>query len=105
MGLASRTQSALVRIGELTYLAASVEASLYRNGKVFTRRDGSGNDSPWQGADLARRRMPIHDARDLAGDQRRSSAGGSAMTMPASAALAWSAWAMRGVGVAAAMAR
>ncbi len=69
MGLASRAESDAARTGEFTYLAASVEASLYRNGKVFTRRDGSGNDSRWQGADLDRRPMPVQDARGLAAPQ------------------------------------
>ncbi len=55
--------------GEFTYLAPAVEASLYRNGKVFTRRDGSGNDDAWVGADLHKCRMPVADARELAGAQ------------------------------------
>ena len=53
------------RAGTFTYLADTVESSLYRNGKVFTRRDGSGNDSPWEGADRVRRQMPVQDARAL----------------------------------------
>lgn len=70
MGLASRAQSGAARIGELTYLSASVESSLYRNGKVFTRRDGSGNDSRWEGADLEKRPLPVQDARGLGRAQR-----------------------------------
>ncbi|MEP3278999.1 MAG: CmcJ/NvfI family oxidoreductase [Stappiaceae bacterium] len=58
--------------GEFTYLAASVEGSLVRNGKVYTRRDGSGNDSPWIGADMIKHRMPVRDARQLAGSQRHT---------------------------------
>lgn len=71
MGLATKQRHDVARTGELTYLAASVEPSLYRNGKVFTRRDGSGNDSPWVGADLSKRVMPVADARALEGAQRR----------------------------------
>ena len=37
---------------------------------MFTRRDGSGNDSRWEGADLKQWQMPVHDARRLAGPQR-----------------------------------
>lgn len=60
----------MVRSGDFTYLAPSVESSLYRNGKVLTRRDGSGNDGVWEGADLEKRRMPVHDARLAAEGQR-----------------------------------
>jgi len=59
-------------IGAFTYLAASTETSLYRNGKVFTRRDQGGNDAPWVGARLEKRRLPVDDARALAGNQRRT---------------------------------
>ncbi|MGI9414731.1 MAG: CmcJ/NvfI family oxidoreductase [Hyphomicrobiales bacterium] len=68
--MASRVQTDVARTGEFTYLAASTDSSLYRNGKVFTRRDGSGNDSRWEGADLKQWQMPVHDARRLAGPQR-----------------------------------
>jgi len=70
MGLALKTQTEAELTGEFTYLAPSVEHSLYRNGKVFTRRDSGGNDSPWQGADMEKRQMPVHDARDFVGSQR-----------------------------------
>lgn len=58
-------QTAPVRTGELTYLAPSVASSLYRDGKVFTRRDGSGNDGVWVGAPMEKRQVPVHDARGL----------------------------------------
>ena len=61
-----------VRTGEFNYLAASTASSLYRNGKVFTRRDVSGNDVPWEGVDLEPRQMPVHEARDLVGADRRT---------------------------------
>ena len=60
------------RSGAFTYMAASVESSLYRNGKVLTRRDGSGNDSGWTGFDKEKRPMAVQDARGLAGSQRRT---------------------------------
>ena len=70
MGLAPEVQTDPMCTGEFTYLASSVESSLYGNGKVFMRRDSDGNDSPWEGTDLEKRRMPVHDARSLAGPKR-----------------------------------
>lgn len=70
MSLASDMETGAVRTGEFTYLAASTATSLYRNGKVFTRRDGSGNDSPWEGAVMEQCRMPVHDARGLPEPER-----------------------------------
>ena len=72
MSLAEKVDTSPERTGEFTYLAPSVEHSLYRNGKVFTRRDAGGNDSPWQGADMEKHRLPVDDARDLAGPLRRT---------------------------------
>ena len=72
MSLASLASTSTVRTGEFTYLSASTETSLYRNGKVFTRRDGSGNDARWEGADLERCQMPVLNARDLGTEQRRT---------------------------------
>ncbi len=72
MGLAPEVQTDPMCTGEFTYLASSVESSLYGNGKVFMRRDSDGNDSPWEGTDLEKRRMPVHDARGLAGPERRT---------------------------------
>jgi len=72
MGLSAEAETGAVRTGTLTYMAASVETSLYRNGKVFLSRDGSGNDGPWEGVDLDKRQMPVHDARGMAGSERRT---------------------------------
>ncbi|MBT7757064.1 MAG: hypothetical protein HN732_07030, partial [Rhodospirillaceae bacterium] len=41
------------------------EPSIYRNGKVLTRRDKDGSDAGWDGVDLEERRMPVQDARKL----------------------------------------
>ena len=72
MDLASDARPDALRSGAFTYLAASVEKSLYRNGKVFTRRDRGGNDSRWVGADLEQWQVPVRDARGLEGVQRRT---------------------------------
>ena len=72
MILASHTESDENRIGEFNYLADSVEPSLFRNGKVFTRRDGSGNDNRWVGAHMQKHRMPVTDARGLSGGHRKT---------------------------------
>ncbi len=58
------------RIGEFTYLDAGTEASLRRNGKVFTRRDNSGSDAEWVGVKLDKRKIPVHDARAPSGAAR-----------------------------------
>ena len=61
-----------VRTGSFNYLAASAEHSLYRNGKVLTRRDQDGGDGGWEGVDLEAREMPVHDARGLEATARRT---------------------------------
>jgi len=58
--------------GIFTYLKASVDSSLYRNGKVFTRRDADGSDSGWEGVDREQRNMDVHNARELRGKDRRT---------------------------------
>lgn len=67
MGLATDATSEAVgeavRKGSFNYLTESVEASLYRNGKVLTRRDRNGSDGGREGVDLEARLMPVHDAR------------------------------------------
>ena len=63
MGSRSNAGSDPVRIGSFQYLTASVAHSLYRNGKVLTRRDKDGSDAGWDGVDLEARCMPVHDAR------------------------------------------
>ena len=72
MGLAERAESDPDRSGAFTYMASSVESSLYRNGKVLTRRDSDGNDTGWNRSHTEERRMTVHDARGLAGPQRRT---------------------------------
>ena len=72
MNVAAEIRAEVMRTGGFNYLAASVASSLYRNGKVLTRRDSSGNDVPWTGVEMEERQMPVHDARGLAGTQRRT---------------------------------
>lgn len=56
------------RIGSFNYLAESVEPSLHRNGRVWTRRDLEGSDSGTEGLVIVRHDMPVHDARRLEGE-------------------------------------
>ena len=72
MNVAEQAQTDAVRTGAVTYLAASVETSLYRNGKVLVRRDSEGNDTPWEGTERDKQQVLIHDARGLAGPERRT---------------------------------
>ncbi len=70
MATASDAEAETVRTGSFSYMAVSSQPSLFRNGKVLTRRDRDGSDASWQGVDLEARQMPIHDARRLAGSDR-----------------------------------
>ena len=56
--------------GAFRYMAPAAESSLYRNGKVLTRRDLDGSDSGFEGIDLESREMSIIDARNLAPDEQ-----------------------------------
>ena len=58
--------------GILHYLEPSVSSSLYRNGRVLTRRDADGSDSGTTGVDLEPRDVPVYDARRLGGPERRT---------------------------------
>lgn len=50
-------------VGRFNYLAASTEPSLYRNGRVLTRRNRDGSDSGTQGLVVERVSVPVLDAR------------------------------------------
>ncbi len=65
MGMTPDAASDALRIGSFNYLTAAVQHSLYRNGKVLTRRDQDGSDAGWEGVDLEARQMPVHDARRI----------------------------------------
>ena len=58
--------------GRFNYLDASIEHSLYRNGKVLTRRDADGNDAGTEGVVIDKRMMTVHNARVLDGAERRT---------------------------------
>ncbi len=60
------------RTGRFNYLAASVQHSLHRNGAVLTRRDRDGSDSGTEGLVIDKREVPVHDARLLEGESRRT---------------------------------
>lgn len=64
--------SSVERNGEFTYLDPSTESSLLRNGKVFTRRDNSGSDNQWVGAEMDKRQLPVYDARAFDGVERHT---------------------------------
>ena len=75
MASSSEAPPEAVRSGVFNYLKASVEHSLYRNGKVLTRRDRDGSDTTWEGVDLEARPMPVQDARRLEAAEQRTLAG------------------------------
>ena len=54
-----------VRLGVFHYMQPSAASSLYRNGKVLTRRDRDGSDTGRVGVDLEERGTAILDARSL----------------------------------------
>jgi len=72
MSLAQKAQTDAVRTGSFSYLSAATEHSLYRNGKVLTRRDRDGSDDHWEGVDMEKWQMPVHDGRDMEGAERRT---------------------------------
>lgn len=72
MGIATAEPNPAARAGSFNYLKPSVAHSLYRNGKVLTRRDRDGSDAAWEGVDLEARQMPVHDARALSGAEERT---------------------------------
>ena len=72
MAMTSDTVAEAVRSGSFNYLSGSAESSLYRNGKVLTRRDRDGSDADWDRVVLEARTMPVHDARRLDAASRRT---------------------------------
>ncbi|MGR8950642.1 MAG: CmcJ/NvfI family oxidoreductase [Gammaproteobacteria bacterium] len=65
------------RLGVFNYLAESTEASLYRNGKVLTKRDADGSDAGLIGVDRIPRSIEVRDARTLgAGEKMTCEANG-----------------------------
>ena len=58
--------------GVVNYMAPASEPSLYRNGKVFTRRDLDGNDAVYEGVVTDEFTVAIDDARSAQGGRRRT---------------------------------
>ena len=65
-GTGTRPSADGVRRGTFRYMQPAAVPSLYRNGRVLTRRDGDGSDSGRIGVALEDREMEIIDARTLA---------------------------------------
>jgi hypothetical protein len=57
-------------LGELNYLDAAAQPSLYRNGKVLIRRDRDGSDAGSLGLNREKYAMTVHNARSLPADAR-----------------------------------
>ncbi len=53
------------RTGKIPYISANAEHSLFRNGKVLTRRNINGSDDSWTGVEIEIRCQPVNDARKL----------------------------------------
>lgn len=60
------------RIGKFSYVDGATETSLYRNGKVYTQRDGGGSDDEWIGVTPDKREIQVHDARTYEGADRHT---------------------------------
>ncbi len=60
------------QLGRFNYLEEAAVPSLYRNGKVLTRRDPDGSDGGTQGVDLARHEMTVTNARACIGSEGRT---------------------------------
>jgi hypothetical protein len=56
--------------GSFNYLDDSTESSLYRNGKVYLRRDTDGNDRGMHGLNNVRQSMSVCNARQCEADER-----------------------------------
>lgn len=52
------------------YMTDTSVSSLYRNGKVLTRRDKDGSDGGSEGVQLQKREMQVQDARAMSGTER-----------------------------------
>lgn len=72
MSASTTTPDAAGTLGALNYMAPSVESSLFRNGKVLTRRDRDGSDAGTEGASMVELELVVNDARSLDRSQRRT---------------------------------
>lgn len=58
--------------GEFNYLDDQAESSLFRNGKVLTRRDEDGSDAKYVGVNLKPCTLQIQNARKLSGVEKKT---------------------------------
>ncbi len=58
--------------GHLNYLSSQAQSSLYRNGKVLTRRDPDGSDAGTEGVNREKQLMKIRNARLLQGSAQQT---------------------------------
>lgn len=70
--LSQRAREPFTRPGSFNYLDQTVESSLYRNGKVLTKRDPDGSDGGSQGVDLVARTLEVCNARMLHESERKT---------------------------------
>lgn len=67
-----KLENELTRPGSFNFLEDSVESSLFRNGKVLTKRDPDGSDGGSVGVDLEPRTIEVCDARSLPAAMRKT---------------------------------
>lgn len=72
MNTLAQTSASQGTSGYFDYLDPAVQSSLFRNGKVLTRRDPDGSDAGTVGVDRRRLEVPVRDARLLQGDARHT---------------------------------
>ncbi len=73
MGSRERTsECADTRPGVVNYLDDTTESSLFRNGKVLTRRDAEGSDAGYVGVRIEAHTLAVQDARALSGVSAKS---------------------------------
>ena len=58
--------------GFFNYMSESSLNSLFRNGKVLTKRDINGSDAGSLGINLEKKNMPVMNARNLIGNKEIS---------------------------------
>jgi hypothetical protein len=72
MAARARSGGADGTLGQINYLDRSVPSSLYRNGRVFSRRREDGDTTHIEGIVLEKREVTVWNARGLEGSQRRT---------------------------------
>ncbi len=70
----SQTPVTSTKSGVFNYMDSGAESSLFRNGRVYTKRDLDGSDGGSFGVDTGAHTVAIQDARTLKGSARKSCA-------------------------------